>query len=513
MSGKILVVDDVATNRIILKAKLALACYDVVQAGSGAEALQRAREERPNLILLDLAMPRMDGLTVLRRLKEDPATAQIPVIVVTGHADTRSKIAALKAGAEDFLGKPLEDPVLFARVRALLRARTLADDLGLHAEAHRALGLSEAAARFDAAPRPAGDGARAAPGAADGATAAEGGLPAEGGRVALVAPDPATGTRWRRALDGRTGLAVETMDAACVLRLVRGLGRGAGPGLPDAFVIAADLRAPGEGLMLLSELRAQAATRHAAILVALPPERREIGPMALDLGASDLLPHPLDPEELALRLTAQLARKRADDALRARLRDGLELALTDPLTGLHNRRYALAQVERMHADCAARQVPLAAMMLDLDRFKAVNDRHGHAAGDAVLRIVGERLRAELGQGDVLARMGGEEFLVAVAGTEGAVALRLAERLRRAVADTPITLPPAPAARSGPAALERIAQTLSIGLAVTRPAEEADDADAPARLLARADRALYGAKAAGRNRTALDGPGGSATAAA
>ena len=512
MSGKILVVDDVATNRIILKAKLALACYDVVQAGSGAEALERARTERPNLVLLDLAMPEMDGLAVLRRLKADPATAQIPVIVVTGHADTRSKIAALKAGAEDFLSKPLEDPVLFARVRALLRARTLADDLGLHPEAHRALGLSEAAARFDAAPRATGEGAGAASGEPVGARGASNAP--ESGRVALVPPDAATGTRWRRALDGRAGLAVETMDAACVLRLVRGLDAGAGPQVPDAFVIAADLRAPGEGLMLLSELRAQAATRHAAILVALPQERRAIGPMALDLGASDLLPPPLDPEELALRLTAQLARKRADDALRARLRDGLELALTDPLTGLHNRRYALAQIDRMHADCAARDVPLAAMMLDLDRFKAVNDRHGHAAGDALLRIVGERLRTELGPGDVLARIGGEEFLVAVGGTDRDGAWRLAERLRRAIADTPITLPPAPGTRCGPAALDRIAQTLSIGVAVCRPAEAADDADAPARLLARADRALYEAKAAGRNRTVLDGTtGGSATAAA
>src|SRR6056297_1323740 len=131
MSGKILVVDDVATNRIILKVKLASACYDVLQADGGAAALRIARAEQPDLILLDVAMPDLDGIEVCRRLKADAETADIPVIVVTAYDDTRAKLAALEAGAEEFMSKPLDDLGLLAPVRSVLRARSIAAELAL----------------------------------------------------------------------------------------------------------------------------------------------------------------------------------------------------------------------------------------------------------------------------------------------------------------------------------------------------------------------------------------------
>jgi len=553
MAGRILVVDDVATNRIILKAKLSLACYDVLLAADGRAALAVAAAARPDLILLDLTMPDIDGLQVLRRLKADPETAPIPVIVVTAHADLGSRIAGLRAGAEDVLVKPVEDVVLAARVRSLLRDRPAPGDIEMRDVAPGGDARTEpgdtappaSAAQDPAQRRPADPPAPAAigPAGVPAPPANRHDAEARTGLVALVGPDATTVAQWTAALAPLAPLRAMPMTRAEALRLARVDSReardGAPPGtdraphLPDIFVISADLERSDDGLMLLSELRAGAATRHAAILVALPRRQGARGPMALDLGACDLLVAPVAPEEMALRVSAQLTRKRAADARRARLRDGLHLALTDPLTGLGNRRHGLAHLERLEAQRRATGRPYAVLLLDLDRFKQVNDRFGHAAGDAVLRCVAERLAQSLRGSDVVCRYGGEEFVVGLAGADRDGAHAVAERLRAAVARAPIPLP-APAGAAATAAGE-IMQTVSIGLAVAPAAEGAPEtctpetgtpetgtpAEAPAlsteaaveTLIAHADRALYAAKSAGRDRVRAAAPAASSSAAA
>jgi len=628
MAGRILVVDDVAANRIILKAKLALACYDVIQAESGPQALRLARSAAPDLILLDLAMPGMSGQQVLAELKRAPDTASIPVVVVTSFADMRSKLDALRAGAEDFLTKPVDDTVLAARVRAILRTRMLAEELELREDTRRALGFAEAPTGFDTqavastgagvdmgasmgmgtgagmgtgtsmgtgmgtgGPAGAGTGGhggaprKTSPGAyrgasrgsrrasAAGARAADGGLlrpgdpearhalghpgsapapalpagPAHTGahrvaspgavpgappaRIALIGPDAATALGWRGALAGHLPHRLDVMGRAEALHLARAASSPAGPtdpgrrgapeALPDLFVIAADLAGSGDGLMLISELRAMPSTRHAAILVVLKPEQRRAAAMALDLGASDLMALPLHPEEMALRIATQLRRKSAAEAMRRRLREGLQLAVTDVLTGLPNRRYALSHLERVRERAARRGSAFAVLMLDLDRFKAVNDGHGHAAGDAVLRGVAARLYDRLRAVDLLARIGGEEFLAVLPDLGRSEARAAAERLRAAVADAPFPLPPAPGLAAAPAGAGRapgaLRQTVSIGVvcAAPRPEEAAAPSQGPAvaALLQRADAALYRAKAQGRDMVAEAPPANADEAAA
>ncbi len=470
MGGRILVVDDMATNRIVLKAKLAIGCYDVVQAADGAQALALAHTARPDLILLELNLSDPGGLEVLGALKASPETAAIPVVVITARSETRTRIAALRAGAEDYLIRPVDDAILSARVRSLLRRRMLAEELELREGTRAALGFAEAQARVSWR------------GAGEAATPA---------RVALVGPDRATTAAWKRALAPHLPHRCDAMDRAEALRLARGDQAAApGDGLPEVFVLAADLVAPGDGLMLLSDLRASPATRHAAILVALQPGASHLGPMALDLGACDLLGPDMEAEETALRLSAQLRRAREAEAMRRRLRDGLQLAVTDPLTGLPNRRYALSHMARVARHAARRGRGFAALLLDLDRFKAVNDAHGHAAGDAVLRAVAGRLRGELRAIDLLARIGGEEFLAILPEVDPAEAGAVAERLRAAVGAAPIPLPRGCS----------VAQTVSIGLAWGGPSRETEEeARDAATLIDRADRALYAAKAAGRDR--------------
>ncbi|AHM02504.1 Pole remodelling regulatory diguanylate cyclase [Roseibacterium elongatum DSM 19469] len=457
MTGRILIVDDVATNRIVMKVKLAAACYDVDQADTAANALSAARRNAPDLILLDLSLPDMSGLEACRRLKADPATAGIPVILVTAVADHASKMAGLEAGADDFLTKPVDEVTLLARVRSLLRARDAVQDLQARDACSAHLGFAEAMGGFSAQDRPA--------------------------RIALVAPGARGAVIWKNALDMRL------CDEVVVLPREAALSQAgnAAQEVPDVFVIAADLGARNDGMRLLSDLRSRQHTRHAAAIMILPEGDSERAASALDLGASDILFDPFDPQELAIRIRAQLARKRQADTLRASVKAGLELAMTDSLTGLHNRRYALYRLEQMMARPGR---GVAVMMLDLDYFKAINDRHGHRVGDQVLALVARRLRAQLRNRDLLARIGGEEFLVALPFCDLKAAMDCAERLRHTIGHTTFEIDAAPAP---------LRVTLSVGLALV---SGEPSCETPQSAIDRADRALYGAKTHGRDQVTL-----------
>lgn len=446
MTGRILVVDDVATNRIVMKVKLAAACYDVLQADCGTTALRIAKSEQPDLILLDVLMPDMSGVAVCEQLKADPATADIPVILITALADQDSKMQGLQRGADDYLTKPVDEVTLLARVRSLLRAHEIQRELRLREESCAGFGFAEPAAGF-----------------------------APAGKVALVAPDAATGVAWKRALEAQGTARLQVVPREQALS-----GTGT-EGMPDVFVISADLAGRNEGLRLLSDLRSRNASRHSAVVMILPRGDIERGAVALDLGAGDILYDQFDPAELSVRIKTQLRRKRQSDRLRATVEAGLELAVTDSLTGLHNRRYALNHLGRLLANPGR---GLAVMMLDLDHFKVVNDRFGHAAGDRVLATVAKRLRSQLRGQDLVARLGGEEFLVAMPDTDPEHAINCAERLRRAIGGEPMTIP---------GIAQPIKITVSVGIAIGEPGgDQAED------LIARADRALYGSKSDGRN---------------
>ncbi len=478
MSGTILIVDDVATNRIVLKVKLADACYDTLQAADAQTALAVARRARPDLILLDMMLPDLSGIEVCLRLKASPDTREIPVVMITADRTPAARTAALRAGADDFLPKPVQDTILMARIRSLLRACETEAELRLRDGTARVLGLAEAAEPFAGAPARTGDGATAAT-----------------GTVALIGPDRETAMGWRRALAPHMTARLVVVPAEAALAETAPA--------PDVYLIAADLGRPGAGLRLMSELRSRAATRRAAVCILLPDAGRdsaaEQGAMALDLGAADLLLADYDAEETALRLAAQLRRKRQSDRLRASLRSGLRLAVIDPLTGLYNRRYAMPHLARIAERSAATGRAYAVMLLDLDRFKSVNDSFGHAAGDAVLAEVAQRLQASLRPVDLIARIGGEEFLVAMPEATLAKARTTAERLCRVIEALPVALPPTATTGGG-----SVSVTVSIGLALGGPAplRPGGAAETVEAVMARADAALLAAKAEGRNQVTV-----------
>jgi len=460
MSGRILIVDDVSTNRIVFKVKLAAAGYDPRLAADGASCLRAAAAERPDLILLDLMLPDMSGIEVLSRLRADPVTRRIPVIMFSAGQDGAARMAALQAGADDFLTKPIDDQTLLARLRSFMRAGGAMGPLADRDAALGLLGMSEPPGLFETQ-----------------------------GVVALVMSRPEAALRLRNDLSALTRDRIVILGPDQVFRDDKA---GAGD-MPDVYVIEADLDQPNSGLRMMSELRSRAGSRHAAFCILTRGKDAGSAAIAFDLGANDQVDAAMNPFEMALRLRTLLRRKHEEDRLRASVAQGLRLAMIDPLTGLHNRRYGVAQLGAIARKSAQSGAPYAVMVADLDRFKSVNDKWGHAAGDAVLIEVAARLSANLRVSDLLARIGGEEFLIALPDTGLPEAQQVAERLCRTIEETPIVLSDG----------VRVSVTISIGLAIstalpTTGLPTTGDEDRVSRMVDCADKALLASKSAGRN---------------
>jgi len=456
MSGRILVVEDVATNRIVLKARLTAAFYDVALAADGAEALRRARASPPDVILMDAMMPGMDGFAACRALKRDPATRHVPVVMVTAANDTAARLHAIECGADDFLSKPVNEAALMARLRSLIREKAVVQELRQRARSCQAPGLAEDPVAPAGGPRP--------------------------GMVQILGRDRVFAQRQARRLSRLLDHRTSVVGPAEVFG-------GTAPAAEVIVLCPDDVSGGRPALDLLAELRSRQATRDAAIIVVLPDGDMTGVASVMDLGASDYVFAGSDPQEIAARVCAQMRRKRYVDRLRATVQDGLRLAVTDPLTGLHNRRFAMGKLARI----AARRLPndrkLAVLLIDIDRFKAINDRHGHPAGDRVLAAVARRIASALPEPDLLARYGGEEFLAAATVADQGAARDLAERLRNAIADEPFALSDG----------ETLRVTISVGVAVAQGPHDAAD------LVSAADRALYASKTSGRNNVHLDAP--------
>lgn len=446
MTGHVLVVDDVLANRRLLEAKLAREYFQVSLASGGEEALDLARREAPDIVLLDVMMPEIDGFETCRRLKLMPATEHIPVVMVTALSDPDDRVKGLDSGADDFLTKPVDDLTLFARLRALLRTKQVLDAWRMRAEAARSLGL-------EPPPRP-------SPGVAGSRALLLDERPDEIGLIATaLALDGVRIDYCRSVQDARDHIA----DQAC-----------------DVVLASLSLE-DGDALRFASALRARPETRETPLLLLADDGQRALMLRAFDLGANDHLLRPLDPNELRARVRNQIRRMRYQAQLQRDLDRSLELAVTDQLTGLRNRRYLMRHLAAQLASGS----PVAALLLDVDRFKSVNDTHGHPAGDAVLQAVAQRLRRHLRGADVVGRYGGEEFLAIMTAAAPDDAVAVAERLRHAIADEPVSV----------GALT-LSVTVSLGVAFTLPGMT------PETLIGAADAALYRAKAAGRNRAEL-----------
>jgi len=251
----------------------------------------------------------------------------------------------------------------------------------------------------------------------------------------------------------------------------------------DVLIISLGL-AGYDSLRLCSQIRALERTRNLPILLVADVEDRVRVVRALELGVNDWLSRPVDRNELLARVRTQLRQKRYADSLREKVQQSIELALFDPLTGLNNRRFLENHLATMIENTRMRRAPMTLMILDIDHFKRVNDTYGHDCGDEVLKGFADRLRGIVRGGDLLCRLGGEEFVIVMPNVNLAAAARIAERARQAVEQEAFVIN---------ADGKAITITTSIGVAERR------DDDNQHELYRRADQALYKAKSDGRNR--------------
>lgn len=448
MTARILVVDDIPANVKLLEARLMAEYFDVLTAADGYEALAVCDKQSVDLILLDIMMPGIDGFEVCARLKGNPRTAHIPVVMVTALDQPSDRVRGLKAGADDFLTKPVNDLQLMSRVKSLVRLKNVSDELRLRAETAHSVGLQDLSSD----------------------------RPDEIGNVLLVDGRGSSQERLARALKPVAAVTAMSDPQAALFE--------AAENSFDLVIVNSNFD-DYDPLRLCSQLRSLERTRYIPLLLVAEQGHEEMVVRALDLGVTDYLMRPVDPNELVARSLTQIRRKHCNDRLRASVKQTIELAVTDGLTGLHNRRYLDSHLKLLVDRAVARGRPLSICITDIDRFKSVNDTHGHDAGDEVLREFARRVRSMVRGADLACRFGGEEFVVVMPDTPADAAAAIAERLRTIVEDRPFSLQNTDTTLS---------ITASLGIATLNPA-----ADTPEALLKRADTALYQAKNNGRNR--------------
>ncbi|MEM6537414.1 MAG: PleD family two-component system response regulator [Pseudomonadota bacterium] len=454
MTARVLVVDDLEPNVKLLEAKLRAEYFDVLTAFSGRDAIETAEEHQPDIILLDVMMPGMDGFETCAALKASSKTSHIPVVMVTALDQQADRVQGLSAGADDFLTKPVDDLALFARVRSLTRLKVMTDELRMRYATGRDMGVIDDTVDPDVIEAAA--------------------------RVLVIDDKTGQGDRIRELLDEKTYETTCETDPNIAVERVK-------TGDFDLVIVNMSLETM-DPLRLCSTIRSFEETRLTPMLAIVRhgDTRRLI--RALDIGVNDYLTRPVDVHELSARVATQIKRKRYIDYLRCSFEASLEMAVTDQLTGLYNRRYLASHLSAMFDRTSWTGQPLSVMVLDLDHFKSINDTYGHDAGDAVLQEFADRIRSSVRAIDLACRYGGEEFLVAMPDTEKKVAAMVAERLRDSVANSPVVL------NGG---RDEINVTVSIGIASTEDMSEGEDSSQ--KLIKRADEALYSAKDGGRNR--------------
>jgi two-component system cell cycle response regulator len=454
MSASVLVVDDVAANVKLLEARLSAEYFDVVTAMGGAEALAICERGECDIVLLDVMMLDMDGFEVCRRLKSSPATHHIPVVIVTALDQPSDRVRGLQAGADDFLTKPVSDIALIARVRSLSRLKMMTDELRMRALTSKEIGIQSPERE---------------------AVADDG----RGGRVLLVEDRASSAERITSMLQDEHEVHVQLQPNEALF--------AAAEGQYDLLIVSLALE-NFDGLRLCSQLRSLERTRNVPILAIADADNNARLVRGLEIGINDYLSRPVERNELMARARTQIRKKRYTERLRDNVQMSIEMAITDALTGLYNRRYMETHAGTLVEQAAARGKPLTVLVLDIDHFKHINDTHGHDAGDDVLRDFALRIRKCIRGIDLACRYGGEEFVVIMPETDLAVATMVAERLRRRIAGEPFPI------QRGARALE---VTISIGIASLGTGDTAAD------VLKRADQALYRAKRDGRNRVVPD----------
>jgi two-component system cell cycle response regulator len=451
MTARVLVVDDSFGSVALLKAHLKSEYLEAICASDGPAALAAVVENQPDLVVLDLMMDGMDGFEVCHRIKSNPDTTHIPILILSGLDQPSDRAKALNAGADAYMTKPPKPLPFTARVRSLIQSKRVLDDLRFPEQPGPEM-------RFEAD---------------RGATMLN--VDVSDGQLIFITDDRRSLDQIRIPLAPRHQVHVDGDPEDALLVLKRA----------EFDVVLVDLGLGStDGLRFCSRLRSLDETRRTPLLAVMHDDNAIVRQRALEMGVSDFVTLPVHTAELDAIVNAQVRHKRYGNALRQSLQRSLERAVRDPLTGIHNRGYLQTHLGPLVSQNVARGRPVSLLLIDVDHFKNVNDTYGHDAGDEVLRAIARRISSNTRDINLRCRFGGEEFVAVFPGIDSVMAVLIGERLRRIVGGEPIAI----TSEKSP-----IRATISIGVATSGPADTAET------LLKRADQALYRAKKEGRNR--------------
>ena len=283
MSARILVVDDLLPNVKLLEAKLTSEYFDVITAYDGPTALELIEQQPPDIVLLDVMMPGMDGFEVCRRIKEQPESMHIPVVMITALSDAADRVRGIECGADDFLTKPVNDMALFARVRSLVRLKMVMDEWRLREQTTGQLGALENSTPVIQ-------------------------LSAAKANVLVLDDNEVDAAKISATLaQDDDNVFVET-DVATTYQ--RALDQPF-----DIVIINLNLR-DQDALRLCSQLRSTEITRQIPILLVIEEDQLERLAKGFDLGVNDYLVKPIDQNELLARARTQIRRWRYHGRLR-----------------------------------------------------------------------------------------------------------------------------------------------------------------------------------------------------
>jgi len=450
----VLIVDDIPINVKLLETRLVAEYFTVLTANSGAQALSICDNEEVDIILLDVMMPEMDGFEVCRRLKANPKTHHIPVVMVTALDQPSDRIAGLEAGADEFLSKPIDAVQLLARVKSLVRLKILTDELRSRAATGQQIAVEDSLRVMD-------------------------NIGVDGSAVLIVDTDVRHAGRIKQDLEPTHKVDILADPSEAVLQVAE---------KKYELIILSMALNGHDPLRVCSQLRTLEQGRNIPIILIAEDANKDQVVRGLELGVNDFIMRPVEHHELVARVRTQVRRFRYAAELRDSVSSTMQLAIIDELTGLYNRRYFDRHLDLMFTKAQQQGRKMAVMMLDIDFFKMVNDTHGHEAGDDILVEFAKRIQKNIRGVDLPCRYGGEEFVVLMPDTSQVSAGNIAERVRDAVESAPFLT------NSGVA----ISITVSAGVALN-----VGGIEEPKMLLKKADIALYQAKHDGRNRVVFD----------
>ena len=458
MFGKVLIVDDAPTDASILEAKLEAEYYETVTVSNGEAALEAVKTENPDLIMLDVMMPGIDGYEVCRQIKNNPDTFHIPIIVVTSLTDKEEQILGLDAGADDIVIKPINDTALFARVNSLLRLKMMAEQWIIRESALQDKNVlpSQLDMYF--------------------------GKQCKYSHIMVIAENEEELLQLKTPLKDKRYKVIYTKNLTDADSFAEYKSM-------DLFIVSLSI-GKEEALRFSTKLKSHDKNKNTPILIVGGEDDQDLFIKALEIGCNDYIVAPFNNHEYLARTYTQLKKNKYQHQLEKNYQKSISLASIDDLTGVSNRRYLYSYLQNMFEEMKDKKQNLAILMMDIDHFKEINDTYGHLVGDEVLIEFSKRLKTQFRDFDLIARYGGDEFIAVIPYIGEILALEIAERVRSSISDEPFTISAEP---------HSISVQISVGLSITDSFDGSSED-----VIEEADKSLYKAKTAGRDKVCVFG---------